>query len=140
MSETDEQRMQRRLELLNHVDRARRLSPAEAETVIRFARDEESYIIDTAEKGLVEDILEHSLGRVTRVDVQDESEQFEDYHDVLDVPELDDSEFVCGVQARLPLGTLTVKGSSRSKNHHSSIINTPDDVESAREAFGGDDD
>ena len=134
---TDE--MDQRLELIEHVERPRRLSPAECESTIRFAKDEDTYLFETFERTIVETLLEHALGDVVRVYTQYRDETFDDYHGVIPSEELDGDEYVIGVAVRLPVGTLTVKGSSRSKNNHSSIVNTPSDVEQERETFANDD-
>lgn len=53
----------------------------------------------------------------------------------MDVPTLEEAERVVGVAARLPIGTLTIKGSSRTSDSHAQVVNTPSQVAEAREAF-----
>jgi|AKVG01.1.fsa_nt_gi hypothetical protein len=127
--------MEVRQQLADEVKRARRLTPTEAETVIRFAKDEDTYLINASEKTLVKSILGHSMACMTRLTVQDENETFSSYRDPEEVLPLEDSERVVSISARMPIGTLTVKGSSRNSDSHAQIINTPSDVADIREAF-----
>jgi hypothetical protein len=130
-----EDEMEVRQQLADEVKRARRLTPAEAETIVRFAKDEDTYLIEASEKTLVKSILGHNMACITRLTVQDENETFSSYRDPQEVLPLEDSERVVSISARMPIGTLTVKGSSRNSDSHAQIANTPSDVADIREAF-----
>jgi hypothetical protein len=130
-----EDEMEIRQQLADEVKRGRRLTPTEVETVVRFAKDEDTFLIEASEKTLVKSILGHCMACITRLTVQDENETFSSYRDPQEVLPLEDSERVVNISARLPIGTLTVKGSSRNSDSHAQIINTPSDVAKIREAY-----
>ena len=93
------------------------LSPAEKETVIRFARDEDRAAVYTAEAGLGRRLLKHPHAEVEGVTVADGSARPE-----VPVEDLDGDEDVVGVRATAPVGLLQVKGSPRRSGGHADIV------------------
>lgn len=111
----------------------------ERETAIRFSADSDRrYVIQSFQRAVVSNILQHSMAKIQNATllVDGKTVRESDPEEALDC----DYDRVVGVEATLPLGTLTIKGSKRSSDTPGSIVSTPKQAQQARDAFSGDDD
>lgn len=86
---------------------------------------------------MVKSVLRHRFADVEWVYVFKEDEANEKVEDLSGLVEENPVPDVEGVQATLPVGAITVKGTIRTNDQLSGVINTPAEVESVREAFNG---
>ena len=95
------------------------LTPAEKETALRFAKDEDRATVFTAEAGLTRRLLAHAEFAVEEVVLADGSHA--PHVEALDASE----DAVVGVRGTLPVGCLKVRASSRSPGGHARMVTHP---------------
>jgi len=93
------------------------LTPAEKETTVRFARDDDRAEVYTAEAGLGRRLLCHPFAEIRGVTVADGGARPE-----RGVEDLDGDEDVVGVRASVPVGLLQIKSTPRRDNGHAEIV------------------
>lgn len=130
--ETLDLTMEQRRELSDRVESSTLISSEEKETVVKLLGGADHYTVMSYRASVVRKLLEHELGDVMFVTTEDDG--FRHHED--NVP--DDGTPVVGVQVRLPVGTLSIRGTARSNDYHSLIVSTPEQVEEVREAFADD--
>jgi hypothetical protein len=92
------------------------LTPAEKETTIRFAKDEERATVYSAEAGLTRRLLAHPETDTVGVVVADGDARREvDTDDVR-------GRSVVGCRVRLPVGALTVSLHARDASGHAEVV------------------
>lgn len=102
---------------ISNVGEDAQLTPAEKETTIRFAKDQDRARIATAESGLMRRVLAHPESAVVSIDTLDGNVR-ERGKDIDDYSGGD----VVGVVATIPVGALQVKLSSRQSSQHAKIV------------------
>ncbi|WP_136689981.1 hypothetical protein [Halorhabdus amylolytica] len=122
-----------RRQLTNRV--GNELSRNEQETGIQFFGDADRFQITTYRPTMVRSLLRHAYAEIERLYLgvpEGQNKRVENPSEVLTSEARPEVE---GVRATLPLGTLTVKGKPRTKDQHSGIITTPEEIEGLSEAF-----
>jgi len=125
-----DEEMEVRQALVDRVEGDPMLTGDEAGTTINIYGTDKYYSIESERPTIVRSILAHEYAAIDRV-----CGVSNDDYDCFGVDDADHLDTVYSVSARMPVGTLTIKGTSRSGHTQSSIINTPSDVEGLREAF-----
>jgi hypothetical protein len=92
------------------------LTPAEKETILRFDKPADSAWVYTAEAGLARRLLAHPEAEILYLVAVDGDRR----PNV--APENYDGEDVVGVEARLPIACLLVKGRPRASDQHAQVI------------------
>lgn len=97
-----------------------RLSPAEKETSIRFARDEDRVAIFTAEAGIGRRLLAHPAATIDALIVIDGRRA----RPAIALDELDTEHPrpVVGVRGELPIGALVIRRDPRKDSSHAEIV------------------
>ena len=122
-----------RTELSARVESASNIASASKETAVNLLGDESAYTITSMRATIVRSILEHELADIERITTQPDDYPFEGYTPEDGLPPA--NEPIVGVAARLPVGTLSIKGSRRANDQQSSVVSTPAEAQAAREAF-----
>ena len=122
-STTDEGRetpADRHAALLDAVRDDPRLTPAEKETTIRFARDEDRAKIFTAEAGIGRRLLAHPAASIDAVVVIGGDRA----RPAVSPDELDpeNPRPIVGVRGAIPVGALLVRRDAREAGHHADVI------------------
>lgn len=128
--------MDERVSLAERVESASQIETVGKETAISVPGDSDTFDVSSYKATVVRSLLRHDLGDVNWVVTEPSADghTFQRYDDELPPA----GETVVGVSVTLPVGTLSIKGTSRANDHHSSIVSTPSEVEQAREAFTDD--
>lgn len=126
--------MDEREALADRATSASNMETVSKETALSLPGGSDEYDISSYKATVVRSLLRHALADVNWV-VAEENGVFTRY-DSGELPSADAS--IVGVCVSLPVGTFSIKGTSRSNNHHSSIVSTPEQVANAREAFNDD--
>lgn len=114
------------------------LESMEKELVITATGDSDTMYVTTYKETVVRSLLEHANAILIDVILVDGRKLMPIGVGVTDddFGEVRGGEMtVGGVKCELPLGHLTIKGSPRNDDHFSTIVNTPEDVESIEGAF-----
>jgi len=116
-----------RLDLAERVDA--QLRKSERETGIDFFQTDQRFTITTYSPSIARSLLKHGEATIEWVYATDEGR--------IKTPEdlVDQDVTIEGVQATLPVGSLTIKGTVRSTNTDSDIVTTPQELGDIREAF-----
>jgi hypothetical protein len=125
--------MAERMAAADAVESDNELSATEKGFTINGLGNEKFITLFTDKPTMVKSVLEHDLAVIESV-----SGMKSGSYETGGVDDLGEFDTVYGLRARLPLGVLTVKGSSRSSHTHSGVINTPSEVEAVADMFGGD--
>lgn len=123
--------MAERLRLVDRVDSE--LKRDEQETGIDFFATDDRFTITSYSASIVRSLLSHDEAKIEWIYATRGEEPTGRVTNPSTLLETDAA--VEGVQATLPKGALTVKGTVRSRNTDAGIVNTPDDAKDAREAF-----
>lgn len=107
-----------RAELIDRTRENPDLAPAEKETTIRFAKDEDRATVFTAEGGLARRLIAHSDFTITSLVVR----RGEHNTHRITPENVNDDDVLVGVKGKLPLGVLSVRGSPRSTRGHAAIV------------------
>lgn len=97
-----------------------RLTPAEKETTLRFARDQDRVAVYTAERGVGRRLLAHpeaSIGAVTVIEGDRAPPAV-----ALDELDTRDPRPAVAVRGTLPIGALTVSRDPREVDNHAEVI------------------
>jgi hypothetical protein len=94
----------------------------------------------TYEPSLVRSLLKHDFAEIEWVYLNAPHGRNERVDDLGAIGNQRGQREIEGIQATMPVGAVTIKGSPRTTDDHSSIIYTPEDAEKAAEAFRGSDD
>lgn len=131
---TTEEEMSLRRDLAEDVLTHPDWQPVERETCVRFSADERTtYYVQSFQRAIVSDTLKHSKAQIERVHLL--SGERLSRVDSVAAAASRDYDRVVGVEATLPLGTLSIKGTERADSKPSTVVSTPADVEQVREAF-----
>lgn len=131
--EADDEEMRVRSILADYVNG--HLSRGEREYGLSGFGDEDRFQLTTYVPTWVKSVLRHRFAKIEWVYIykeDDRNERVENLAGLVDENPVPDVE---GVQATLPIGALTIKGSVRSSARLSKVINTPEEAEEARQAF-----
>lgn len=128
MSDLD---MTDRQELAEHVDSE--LKRGERETGLDFFDTDDRFTVTSYSPSIVRSLLKHNEARINWIYTNRDEEPTGRVTNPLALLDTDAS--VEGLQATLPKGALTVKGTVRARNADGDIVNTPDEAAEAREAF-----
>ncbi|MFB6256296.1 MAG: hypothetical protein ABEH58_06150 [Haloplanus sp.] len=93
------------------------LLPEEKETTLRFAKDQDTAAVYTAEAGLARRLLAHAAVNVEGLTVLEEEEARRE----VDPDDWGGGDIV-GVRARLPVGALKVQRTPRSAGGHAQVV------------------
>jgi hypothetical protein len=94
------------------------LAPAEKETTVRFAKDQDRASVYTAESGMTRRLLRHPEFEVEEVTTLS-GERFDS------VQQLHADEAVVAVRGYVPVGALKVSACTRSTSGHASVVARP---------------
>lgn len=111
------------------------LSRNEQETGMQFFGDADRFQITTYRPTMVRSVLRHAYAEIEWVYLRVPEGQNKRVHDTTEALRSEARAEVEGVRATLPLGALTIKGKPRTKDQHSGIITTPEELEGLSEAF-----
>ena len=109
------------------------LKRTEQETGLDFFASDDRFTITSYSSAIVRALLKHDEAEINWIYATGSAEPTGRVTNPSEL--LDNGSTVEGLQATLPKGTLSIKGTVRSKNYDGRIINTPGDAEEAREAF-----
>lgn len=109
------------------------LKRGERETGLDFFDTNDRFTITSYSPSIVRSLLKHSEARINWIYARGSAEPTGRVTNPSAL--LDTDAAVEGLQATLPKGTLTVKGTVRARNADGGIVNTPEDAEDVREAF-----
>ena len=109
------------------------LKRTEQETGLDFFASDDRFTITSYSSAIVRALLNHDEAKINWIYATGASEPTGRVTEPSEL--LGKGSTVEGVQATLPKGTLSIKGTVRSRNTDGRIVNTPDDVERTREAF-----
>jgi len=105
----------------------------EQETGLNFFASNDRYTVTTYVPTMVRSVLKHGEADIDWIYSTPSASVSGMVRDLSDIHA--DDVRVEGVQASLPLATLTIKGSPRWSNRPSGIVHTPEQAESAAEVF-----
>lgn len=128
---TDRISMAARHDLAEGVDNDLRFD--ERETGLDFFQSDDRFTITSYSPSIVRGLLKHAEARINWVYATGEGSPTGRVTTPEDL--VDEDVEVEGVQATLPKGTLSIKGTVRTRKSDSEIVTTPDDVNDVREAF-----
>lgn len=94
------------------------LDPAEKETTIRWARDEDTAIVHTDEKGVGRRVIRHDHSTIESVNVL----LPDGTRDTLEPEAVGANNEVVGVRVRLPVGAVSIKGTPRANDQHAAVV------------------
>lgn len=116
------------------------LAREEQETWITFRADEDRCQIGSYVPSIVRQLLRHDEAEIEWVFSGAPEERGRRDTNLSELVRSRGHRRIEGVQAKLPLGALSVKGRPRKNDNPSSIVTTPEDLEGLEEVFGGKDD
>lgn len=125
--------MEHRRRLSGYVESA--LSRNEQEFGLSGFGDGDTFKFFTYSPTQVRSLLEHSHADIEWLYIIRDGTPVGKVSDPLDVRPVDDGDRVEGICVRMPLGVWSIKGTPRKRDTLSTVVNTPDDVEKARESF-----
>lgn len=94
------------------------LDPAEKETTIRWARDEDTAVIHTDERGVGRRVIRHDHSTIESVNVL----LPDGTRDTLAPEAVGANNEVIGVRVRLPIGVLSIKSNPRNDDGHANVV------------------
>ena len=107
--------------LEEHVSSAKSLSTAEKETALYFNGGTEGVKISTYQRGMITGLMKNQMAEIEEIVLEGDDG---DFRTILPEEYEEDMDNICGVFARIPMGSLTIKNTERSSNAPSSIIST----------------
>lgn len=110
------------------------LSRKEQETGIDWFNSDERLTVTSYSGTIIRSLLKHSEARIRWLYVTgaaDATGRVTEPSKLLDDLDID----IEGIQATLPVGSLSIKGTVRSSNKDSGVVTTPESVENLGEAF-----
>lgn len=129
----DEEEMRHRRKLADYIDNP--LSRNERETGIQFFGDVNRYQIYSYAVPVVRKLLRHRYAKIEWCYVAVRDGRGGRRENIMEISADDARHGIGGLQATMPLGTLTVKGSPRQRDILSGIVTTPEEVEDLDEVF-----
>lgn len=124
---------------LDNVGECKRLTPAEKETTIRFAKDKDVAHVATEYSSAVKRLLLHPEFTTTELRVCGPGDKHPPFGKRIN-PVAFDGEAITGVKGTIPIGCLSIRQQSRSTAVRSNVI-TPSVLENdprKRDSNGGD--
>jgi len=117
-----------RLDLIDCVESTSHTTGEAAETATHMAGTDEQMTVTSYKNTVVRSLLEHDHADISWLVCESNDGGHKRFESVEDVWDTFDEPTVLGITVAMPVGCLSIKGTPRTNDHHSSVVSVPSDA------------